>query len=343
MEREIRFLPVSGRRLAYEVRGAGPPLVVPAWWVGHLELEWQDERCRGFWRSLADGYTLVRYDRLGAGLSDRRVDPAELTLDHDVETLLALLDGLELDRVTLVSGSSGGCTAIALAARHPERVERLVLFGAYASGSELAPPQLRDALVSVVGAHWGLGARVLADVFLPGADDAERDRFARFQREAASPEAAAQLLGLVYRLDVTGELAGVRAPALVLHRREDTAIPYEQGRVAAAAIPGATFVPLSGGDHFPWHGDAGAVVHAIRGFLRHGSPAYAADGAPSPLTGRELDVLHLLAQGLSDGEIAARLIVSPHTVHRHVANIRRKLGRGTRTGAVAEAARLGLL
>jgi ATP/maltotriose-dependent transcriptional regulator MalT len=54
-------------------------------------------------------------------------------------------------------------------------------------------------------------------------------------------------------------------------------------------------------------------------------------------------VLLLIASGLSDQEIADHLVLSQHTVHRHVANIRNKLGRTTRTAAVAEAARLGLL
>lgn len=343
MEREIRFLPHLGRRVAYELLGSGPALVVPAWWVGHLELEWQDARARSFWQSLGDGYTIVRYDRLGAGLSDRSVDPGEISLEHDLETLHALVDRLEPERVTLVAGSSGACTAVLFAARYPERVDRLVLYGAYANGRAIASPELSEALVSVVRAHWGVGSRVLADVFLPDADEADRDEFARFQREAAAPETAARLLELVYRLDVETALAGVQAPTLVLHRIHDHAIPYELGLELAGAIDDASFVPLAGRDHFPWRGDAAAAVRAIRRFLHGHSPLTSAGGSPSPLSERELDVLHLVAQGLSDGEIASNLDVSPHTVHRHVANIRRKLGRSSRTAAIAEAARLGLL
>ena len=270
---QIRFLPVGARRLAYEIRGDGPPLVAPAWWVSHLELDWHSAGFRRFWEGVADGYALIRYDRLGVGMSDRTVRDSDLTLDGEVATLRALLDELELDRVSLIGGSSGSCTAIAFAAAFPERVERLVLYGSYPDGAAITAPGVADAIFAAVRAHWGLGARLLSDIFLGGADSAEHERFARFQREAATAETAAALLGLVYRLDVRAQL------------------------------------PLE----------------------------------PVLLSSREREILACVARGLGDREIAEQLMLSPHTVHRHVANIRAKLGRTSRTAAVAEAARLGLL
>ena len=73
-----------------------------------------------------------------------------------------------------------------------------------------------------------------------------------------------------------------------------------------------------------------------------------ADGAPAArdlgeLSEREVEILRLVAQGLGDAEIAERLVLSPHTVHRHVANVRTKLRLPSRTAAVAYAARAGLL
>ena len=97
-ESEIRFLPLSARRVAYEIRGDGPPLVAPAWWVSHLELDWQSGGFRRFWDGGADGYQLIRYDRLGVGMSDRTVRDSDLTIDGEVATLRALLDELELER-----------------------------------------------------------------------------------------------------------------------------------------------------------------------------------------------------------------------------------------------------
>jgi pimeloyl-ACP methyl ester carboxylesterase/DNA-binding CsgD family transcriptional regulator len=342
---EIRFLPVGGRRVAYEVRGDGPPLVAPAWWVSHLELDWQSADFRRFWDGVADGYTLIRYDRLGVGMSDRTVRDSDLTLDFEVATLRSLLDELELEHVSLIGGSSGSCTAIAFAAAFPERVERLVLYGSYPDGAALTPPGVAEAILAAVRAHWGLGSRLLSDIFLGEADAGEHERFARLQRDSATAETAAALLGLVYRLDVRDRLPLVRRPALVVHRRDDHAVPYRLGREVAAAIPGATFIPLQGNSHFPWHGDADSVVRACREVQAplQPSPHHASGPEPVLLSSREREVLACVARGLGDREIAEQLVLSPHTVHRHVANIRRKLGRTSRTAAVAEAARLGLL
>ena len=344
-EPEIRFLRFADRRVAYAVSGEGPPIVAPAWWVSHLELDWRNDEFRSLWDSVADGHRLVRYDRLGVGMSDRDVREQDLTLDGDVALLGAVLDQLALDKVTLVGGSSGSCAAIAFAARFPARVDRLLLYGAYADGGSIAAPEVREAIVGTVRSHWGLGSRVLADLFIGDATNAEREQLARYQREVASPEMAAVLLELIYRNDVRAELDQVRAPTHVVHRRGDRAIPYELGRELAAGIPGATLVPLDGSAHFAWAGDWSSVARALRSALAPDAPRATAahDASGVRLSPRESEVLALLASGLSDQEIAEQLVVSQHTVHRHVANIRHKLGRSTRAAAVAEAARLGLL
>lgn len=341
----MQFLRIGDRRLAYEVRGplrgAQTPLLAPAWWVSHLELDWQQPGVQRFWTGIADDRTLIRYDRLGAGMSDREMRDADLTLEAEVETLRALCDELGLERVSLLGGSSGSATAIAYAATYPERVDRLVLYGAYARGDQLCSPEVGRAIISTIEAHWGLGARVLSDVFLGGADTAAHDRFVRAQRDSATSQTAAALLGMVYRLDVSTCLTDVRAPTTVVHRRDDRAVAFQHGREVAAAIPGATFIPLQGDSHFPWHGDVDAVARACRGGL-----TAAVDGPSSdagPLSVRERDVLVRVARGLGDREIAEELTISPHTVHRHVANIRHKLGSPSRTAAVAEATRRGLL
>ena len=175
----IRFLQFAGCNVAYAVSGEGPPLVAPAWWVSHLELDWQDMAFRSFWQSVGAGHTMVRYDRLGVGMSDRQVPPGQLSLDGEVELLGAVLDELALDKVVLVGGSSGGCAAIAYAARFPERVSRLLLYGAYANGPEITSPEVQEAVVAAVRSHWGLGSRLLADIFLGDASSDERERFAR--------------------------------------------------------------------------------------------------------------------------------------------------------------------
>jgi pimeloyl-ACP methyl ester carboxylesterase/DNA-binding CsgD family transcriptional regulator len=342
---EIRFLTIGDRRLAYEVTGEGPVLLSPAWWVSHLEVDRGNQAFAQFWEAIGEGYSLVRYDRLGVGVSDRDLRDEDLTLDGEVAVISALLDELGTERAILLGGSSSGCAAITFAARFPERVERLMLYGAYADGPSITSPAVREAIVATVRSHWGIGSRLLSDIFLGEASSQGREWFARFQRLATDADAAAALLEQVYRNDVRDQLPRVKAPTTVVHRREDRAIPYRLGREVAAGITGATLVPLQGSAHFPWAGDARTVVRALRAALATQSPSArtAEEPAAALLSRREREVLKLVADGLTDREIAEQLILSQHTVHRHVANLRHKLGRGSRTAAVAEAARLGLL
>jgi pimeloyl-ACP methyl ester carboxylesterase/DNA-binding CsgD family transcriptional regulator len=340
VEQEIHFCGPPGGRIAYAVVGQGPPLVLTAWWIGNIELQWRSARFRAFVEALARDRTVVRYDVPGHGLSDPAAD-GEADLESELAALEAVVDEVGEHPVSLFGSSSGGCSAIAFAARQPERVERLLLYGSYAHGNAVAPPEVRDALTRLVRTHWGLGSRALADVFIPSAGPEEREDFTRYEREAGSPEGAAELLQLAYRLDVRNLLPSVRVPTLVLHRRQDRAIRFALGRELAAAIPGATFVALPGNDHFPWFGDMDSVVRPVHSFL--GASAPVSDAHDGGLSGREREILLLVAEGLSDSEIAERLVLSRHTVHRHVANIRNKLGQHSRAAAVAEAARLGLI
>ena len=338
---QIRFLPVQGGRVAVAVTGDGPPLVLVDAWLGHLEHEWEVPEYRAFVTVLAGDHTVIRYDRLGIGLSDPGPAGGRADVDTEAGRLAELLDGLGLGRVALLGLSWGGCVALALAARHPDRVGRVATVGALLSGADVAPAALRAAIAAAVRAHWGTGSRLLADIWIPGTDAATRERFALLQRVSATAEVAASALESVYETDVRPWLGDVAVPALVTHRRNDRAVPFASGRDLAAGIPGARFVPLDGDVHLAWLGDAGQVLDAVRPFLRDVSAADVAPGAV--LTDREREVLRLVAAGLADAEIAARLQLSPHTVHRHVANIRTKLGQPTRAAAVAHAGRLGLI
>lgn len=354
-EQSIRFTTVDGRQVAWATSGAGPPVVLGGWWMSHLELNWRDPAFRAFVEVIGRHRTVVRYDVPGIGLSDRSAPPSA-SLDDQVAVLAGVVDAVGAEAVDLFAASSGGPVTTAYAVAHPHRVARLVAYGSYANGAEVADAEARDSILAVVRSHWGLGSRVLTDVFMPEATAAERQAFAEFQRQSASAELAARTLECVYAYDVGERLGAIGAPVLVLHRRGDRAIPYRLGQDLAARIPGATFVALEGTDHFPWRGRPGETLRAALGGLGIAAEQIelppdpdegVASAEPEPseteLSERELEVLRLVALGLSDREIADRLVLSPHTVHRHVANIRTKLRLPSRAAAAAQAARLGLI
>ncbi len=349
-EPAIRFTTAEGRRVAWAQSGEGPPLVIAGWWMSHLELNWDEPRFRAFVEALGRQRTVIRYDAPGTGAS-LDGEPPSASVEVETAALGAVLEAAAAGPVDLIAASSGAPIGLAYAAAHPERVRRLVLYGGYASGSHIADARTRAAIAGLVREHWGLGSRVLADMFMPGADAEEREAFVEFQRRSASAEQAALALEAVYRFDVAAQLGQVAVPAVVLHRREDRAIPFELGRQLAAELPEATLVALRGADHYPWFGDSEqalrAILHAV-GVEESGEPSLPGDTqtpavGDQELTERETEVLTLIASGLSDREIAERLVLSPHTVHRHVANLRTKLGLPTRAAAVAAAARRGLI
>ena len=336
---------MTGARVAYATVGSGPAVVLPAWWVSHLTEDWGLERVRSFLGALAGGRTVVRYDRVGTGLSDRERPSQTLTPEFELATLCAVLEALQLECVSLLGVSCGGCTAVSFAARWPDRVDRLVLYGSYANGHSLASPEARKGMVDLVRSHWGLGSRMLSDIFGPSWSSEERASFSAFQRASADAQVAAALLELIYETDVREDLPRVRAPVLVVHRERDRAMRLRGAREVAALLPRGDLVTLPGDAHLPWHGDGGEVLRAIAPFFGVTAPAASAlqPTGTHGLSAREREVLGLVAEGLSDAQIAERLVISPHTVHRHVANILAKLRLPTRAAAVAYAARAGLV
>lgn len=341
----VRYAEFDGAHVAWSATGSGPPLVVAGWWCSHLELNWSDRLFRDYIERLAVGRTVIRYDRPGTGLSAGSGSPPT-TLEEEYRALAGLIDALGLERVSLLAGSSGSSVAATYAARHPTRVTKLVISGGYARGTDIATPPVRGALIAAVLAHWGLGSRLLADVFLPDASARERAEFAAFQRRSSPPQQAAAALRALFAFDCAAELGAITSPTLVLHRRGDRAIAFELGADLAAAIPGARFVPLEGTDHFPWRGDRATMAEETTAFL-DGRPARAGArgraSATRELSEREREVLALVARGMTDSEIAGALVLSTHTVHRHVANIRTKLGVSSRAAAAAWASTHGIL
>jgi pimeloyl-ACP methyl ester carboxylesterase len=270
----IRFYQATeGERLAYATDGEGPAILFPAWWISHVEKDWEHDRFRAFFSALAQHHLVVRYDRVGVGLSDRTRDQQSITVEREVADLERLIDHLGLDEVTLFGVSCGGPTAVTYAAQHPTRVRNIILHGSYLRGCTIGNPEMRAAMLGLVRASWGLGSKTLASIFTPDVSPDEIRRTTTMQRDAADSETAAQLLSLTYSGDVASIAPQIQVPCLVLHRHHDSAIPFDSGRELAANLPNATFTPLEGTAHTPWEGDTAPVLDAIFAFLGTGERA----------------------------------------------------------------------
>jgi pimeloyl-ACP methyl ester carboxylesterase/DNA-binding winged helix-turn-helix (wHTH) protein len=256
LRQEIRFCTAAdGTRIACSTAGSGPPLVKTANWLNHLEFEWESPVWKHWIDEISRRHLFVRYDERGCGLSDWNVE--DLSFDAWLRDQETVVDALGLERFALLGISQGGAVAATYAARHPERVTHLILCGGYARGWQLRGDpedvEARTALIKLTRLGWGKNnpafRRLFSTRFIPDAGPAELEWFNDLQRISASPENAARLMEEFSRVDVRSVLAEITVPTIVFHCEGDKAVPFNEGRLLAAAIPGAKFVPLPGGNH----------------------------------------------------------------------------------------------
>jgi pimeloyl-ACP methyl ester carboxylesterase/DNA-binding CsgD family transcriptional regulator len=351
IQQDIRFCTTAdGVQLAMALYGEGPPLVKAATWLTHIEADPTTPHTHHWIDELARNHRYVTYDARGCGLSTHNV--ADISLEAWVRDLEAVVDSLGLDRFPLLGISQGAGIAVAYAARHPERVSRLILHGGFATSyfsSSNPDPRIAEegeTLLKIIQLGWGTGGAAFRQVFvskaMPDAPLAAQRAFDEYQNLTATPEMAARYTRAMYSVDVRKEASQISCPAIVFHSRGDQLVGFGQGRSLAARIPGARFVPLDSNNHIPFADEAcwQLMVQELRAFL--GEPASVRrDG--TQLTARQQEVLQQVAAGQTDKQIARILSLSPRTVEMHVAGAMKALDCATRAEAVARAAQAGLL
>jgi class 3 adenylate cyclase/pimeloyl-ACP methyl ester carboxylesterase len=255
MTQEIKYCRASdGVRLAYATVGQGLPLVKTANWMNHLEYDWESPIWHHLLEGLARNHTLIRYDARGNGLSDWDVD--ELSLDAWVSDLETVVETNGIERFPLLGVSQGCAISVAYAARHPERVSHLILYGGFALGGYKRSPgeqERRKAMGTLMRLGWGSDdptfRQMFTSLFIPEGTKEQADWFNDLQRKTTSPECAARYFEVVNHFDVRELLPQVRVPTLVMHVRDDLIVPIDAGRQMAAGIPGARFIALPGRNH----------------------------------------------------------------------------------------------
>jgi pimeloyl-ACP methyl ester carboxylesterase/DNA-binding CsgD family transcriptional regulator len=341
---QVRFCrSADGSKIAYARHGDGPPLVVAACWLSHLQFDWESPVWRHWVEKLGEISTMVRYDERGFGLSDWEVD--DFSFEARIADLEAVVDDAGLERFALLGMAQGGQVAIAYAARHPERISRLILHSCYAAMlPDPAATEMEAAFIQLIKVGWARPEsefrRVFTSLMIPGATAEQMTWLDALQRVATSTNNAVRSREQRRGLDVTDLLSKLTVPTLVLHARQERMNHFEEGRNLAARIPNARLAALDSANHILLEDEPAWPVFLaeVTAFLEPDAASPRSRDAIRSLTGRERDVLRLAAAGADNDSIARTLSLSPRTVERHLQNAYLKLGvtgRSARAAAVA--------
>ena len=335
------------------MHGSGPPMVVDSCWLSHLQYDWQSPVWRHYLEEWGRTHTVIRFDERGHGLSDRGVT------DHSLESRLgdleAVVEDAGLDRFVLQAMAQGGPVAIAYAAKHPERVSRLVFYGSY-SGQQSKDPteaELNDTLDALIKVGWARPdsafRRVFTSLMIPHATEEQHTWLDELQRVSTDAETARTSRRQRLAADSSALLGELDLPTLVIHSRGDRMNDFEEARYLAAGIGGARLVALESDNHIVLEDEPAWPVYCaeLRDFLapetarhrrRARRPRAASTAVLEELSARELEILRLASEGLDNDAIARALTLSVRTVERHLSNVYAKLdlhGKSARAGAVA--------
>jgi pimeloyl-ACP methyl ester carboxylesterase/DNA-binding CsgD family transcriptional regulator len=354
VNQQVRFCSsFDGARIAYALCGRGAPLVMSGTWLNHLEYQWHSLAWQPWLEHFSRDYTLLRYDLRGTGLSDRSF--VNVSADTWARDFGAVIEASGLERFPLLGVCQGGPIAIDYAARHPERVSRLVLYGTYARGHFMRPERPAErarglVFIDMARLGWGKEDRefmqVWGSIFQPGGGIEHLRSWNELQRQAISEANVLAFFEAAFNTDVQDAARRVLCPTLVIHANRDKAVNVEEGRLLASLIPGARFVELDSENHMllPEEPAWARLREEVRGFMRaptQSAPAAIADRLVA-LTDRERQVLEAIARGLDNAEIAAELSLSEKTVRNHITRVFDKIGVAHRYQAIVMARDAGL-
>ena len=257
-QQDIRYCrSFDGTRLAYSRIGAGSRLIVQGGnWLTHLEEDTQSPVWRPLIDALSGDFSLLRYDQRGMGLSDW--DIGDYEIDTLVADLEAVIDSVTDQPVVLLGMCQAAAVKLVYAARHPERVARLILISGLErgwAGRSAGISRQADAFAAMTLKGWGSNSPAFRQMFssllIPDARSEQLSSMNELQRLSASPENAVRVQQFMGRVDLRAYLPELKVPTLVVHPQGDPFIPLKEGKKLAAGIPQARFLPLPSNNHLP--------------------------------------------------------------------------------------------
>jgi class 3 adenylate cyclase/pimeloyl-ACP methyl ester carboxylesterase len=264
LQQRVRYCnSLNGIHLAYATIGNGPPVLKAPNWLNHIEYEWQSPVWGPFLSEFGNHCSLTRFDQRGNGLSDWDVD--EISQDRMIDDMLAVADAAGLEKFALFGISQGAAFSIQFAAMYPERVKCLALLGGYLRGrlkrDEPEEQRLADIAKSMIRDGWGspnaIYRHFFTSLYIPDATSQEAECFDELQRISTNPDNALRIVQMIGEIDCRQYAPKIQVPTLVLHCRDDRAVPVEESRLIARMIPGASFIELPGSNHVMVHGHPG--------------------------------------------------------------------------------------
>jgi len=340
----IRFATTDDNvRIAWTVSGQGPALVKTANWLTHLEYD-RDSPVWAHWQRFFDAhFSYYRYDERGLGMSDHQVE--DLSPDTWLPDLETVLNAAKPEKPFVLLGISQGTgAALSYAAKYPEHVSHLIIYGGYVRGWALRDPEerrRREAIHGLVEVGWGTSnpmfRRIYTSLFLPEGTEEQLRWFDDTCAKSTTPAMAARIMIEQGHADFTRLLGRIEVPTLVMHCRDDGVIPFSQGVEIASGIDNAEFVQLESRNHILLESDAAWEQFRRLVLDFTGRPAGVEDVVFATLSEREREVLAAIAEGRSNAEISATLFISEKTVKNHVTHIFEKLGVTNRSQAIVKA------
>jgi class 3 adenylate cyclase len=270
---ETRYARSGDVSIAYQVVGIGPPDLIFAPPIAHLELDWEIPSGARFYKKLASTCRLILFNQRGVGMSDRISGVP--TLESRMDDIRAVMDAAGSERAVVFGLGDAGPLCVLFAATYPERTSALVLFNS--SPRFVRNPELpwlptraeQEALAEQFERHWGEPGYMSETVrtMNPGLADAELPSVLRLLRLSVSPGSAAGYIRMNMDVDVCDLLPLVRVPTMVMHRSEGGSWGAESGRYLAERITGARFVELPGANFMPHLGDQERLFAELEQFV----------------------------------------------------------------------------
>lgn len=340
----------DGTNIAYTATGSGYPVFwLPHFLASHVQMEWEFPQ-QFVYNRLGERLQVIRFDCRGLGLSDRDVE--DISLETRMRDLDAVADKLGLRRFAIAGIEGGGNLAAAYARAHPERVSHLVLINwTPRFRVENNTPRLK-ALGRLMRDDWELFTENIgAQSF--GYDTPLAAGYSKLVRSTVSHDLAVKYGDQLTDEEMLPILAEVEVETLVLHSQKNTFATEDSARLSAATAPRASLVTFEGALPAHIYQLLDAIVEFVAPEPEGAAPATAltktAPAEPEKpeddagLTGREMEILSLLARGFSNREMADQLVLSPRTIERHLENLYRKTGARNRAEATAYAYTRGLV